>query len=91
MTTRLEAHVHGLVQGVFYRHFTQLTAQRLGITGSVTNQPDGTVLVIAEGSREKLDTLLEWLNHGPELARVERVDVEWRQSQSTEMEFRIVR
>lgn len=91
MTTRLEAHVHGLVQGVFYRHFTQLTAQGLGITGSVTNQPDGTVLVIAEGSREKLETLLEWLNHGPELARVERVDVEWRQSQSTEMEFRILR
>lgn len=91
MTTRFEAHVHGLVQGVFFRHFTRLTSQGLGITGSVTNQPDGSVFVIAEGSRENLDTLLEWLNRGPDLARVDRVNVEWVQPLSAQTDFTILR
>jgi len=88
---RLEAHVHGLVQGVFFRHFTQLTARRLGIAGNVSNQPDGTVRVVAEGAQEKLDVLLEWLRHGPELARVERVNVKWYPSQFTNTDFSILR
>jgi len=91
MTTRFEAHVHGLVQGVFFRHFTRLKAQELRIVGSVTNQPDGTVFVIAEGSRENLDTLLEWLNRGPDLARIDRVDVDWCQPLSAQTDFTILR
>jgi len=89
--TRLEAHVHGLVQGVFFRHFTRLTAQELGITGSVGNQPDGTVLVIAEGSQENLDVFLKWLHHGPELARVDRVSVAWGEFAGSHRSFRILR
>ena len=91
MTTRLEAHVHGLVQGVFFRHSTRLTAQRLGITGSVSNEPNGTVLVVAEGPRESLDTLLEWLRRGPDLARVDHVDVEWGHSLGGQTDFTILR
>ena len=91
MRTRLEAHVHGLVQGVFFRHFTQITAGKLELTGSVANQPDGTVLVIAEGSQDNVDKLLEWLKHGPELARVDHVDVEWVQPLDAQSGFIIVR
>ena len=88
---RFEATVHGLVQGVFFRHFTCLKAQELAITGSVTNQPDGSVFVTAEGSRENLDALLEWLNHGPDLARIDRVDVNWCQPLSAQTDFAILR
>jgi len=77
MRKRLEANVHGLVQGVFFRHFTQIKARELGLVGTVTNQPDSTVLVIAEGSQERVNELLAWLKQGPELARVDRVDVHW--------------
>ena len=88
---RLEAIVHGLVQGVFFRHNTRIEAARLGLAGTVRNRPDGTVAVSAEGPRERLDCLLTWLRHGPELAEVERVDVEWRSSTGAESGFRIVR
>ena len=91
MRTRLEAHVHGLVQGVFFRHYTRLKAQELELSGSVTNQPNGTVLVIAEGQQEAVHTLLEWLKHGPELANVDQVDVVWRQPAGNESRFNILR
>lgn len=91
MTIRLEAQVHGLVQGVFFRHFTRQTAQALGIAGSVRNQPNGSVLVVAEGSEQSLEALLEWLRHGPELARVDRVDAQWGQALGAQSGFSILR
>jgi acylphosphatase len=88
---RLEAIVHGFVQGVFFRHNTRIEATRLGLTGTVRNLPDGTVRVIAEGPRGRLDRLLAWLRRGPEPADVDRVDAEWRDATSTYSDFRIVR
>jgi acylphosphatase len=88
---QLEAIVHGFVQGVFFRHNTRIEATRLGLTGTVQNLPDGTVRVIAEGPRERLDRLLAWLRRGPELADVERVDAAWRDATATYSDFRIVR
>lgn len=77
---RLEATVIGLVQGVFFRQSTQLEANRLGLTGWVANQPDGTVRVIAEGDGEALRQLLAYLHHGPSGARVERVEANWAEA-----------
>ena len=91
MIQRLEASVHGLVQGVFFRHFTRARAQELKLSGTVSNQPDGTVHVIAEGPQEDIKKLLEWLQQGPELARVDHVDVEWGQSDGQTHEFTILR
>jgi acylphosphatase len=88
---RLEATVHGFVQGVFFRHNTRVEATRLGLAGTVRNRPDGTVGVIAEGPRGRLDCLLSWLHRGPELAEVERVDVEWKDATGACSDFRIVR
>ena len=91
MVTRLEAHVHGLVHGVFFRHHAQLRAQALNLSGSVENCPDGTVRVIAEGERESVEKLLLWLYQGPELACVERVDVEWGEFTGSYRNFRVLR
>ena len=91
MTARLEATVHGRVQGVFFRHFTQLTAQQYRLVGTVTNQPDGTVFVAAEGPRQDLEKLLDWLGRGPELARVDRVDAAWKLPLSHQQSFTILR
>ncbi|MCK5827550.1 acylphosphatase [Candidatus Bipolaricaulota bacterium] len=91
MEKRLKARVHGLVQGVFFRYFTQIKAHELGLAGTVTNQPDSTVLVIAEGSQEKIDQLLAWLKQGPELARVDHVDVHWSEPLGDCPSFRILR
>ena len=71
--------VSGRVQGVFFRASTREEAARLGLGGWVRNLPDGRVEIVAEGSRERLDALLEWCRHGPSYARVEQVDVSWEE------------
>ena len=91
MRTRLEARVHGLVQGVFFRHYTRLRAQELGLSGTVANQPNGTVFVTAEGPTEDVNKLLEWVKQGPELARVDQVDVDWSEPLGQRCDFTILR
>ena len=67
--------VHGIVQGVFFRKFTQLKATELGITGVVRNAEDGTVEIEAEAPAETLDAFINWCRRGPERAVVNKVDV----------------
>jgi acylphosphatase len=47
--------VSGRVQGVGFRYSARDKAIRLGLTGWVRNEYDGTVSVLAEGPRAKLD------------------------------------
>jgi acylphosphatase len=74
---QLHAIVHGRVQGVSFRYYTVLKAVDLGLKGWVHNLPDGTVEVLAEGAREPLGQLLDFLHKGPSGASVESVDVRW--------------
>lgn len=74
---RLEATVTGLVQGVYFRHYTQQEAARLGLRGWVANQPDGSVRVVAEGDEAALQRFLDFLHRGSPSARVEQVDIAW--------------
>ena len=50
--------VRGRVQGVWYRKHTREKALELGLRGWVMNQPDGSVLVEAEGDPLALDALV---------------------------------
>lgn len=77
MVTRLEVIVSGRVQGVGFRWHTAQKAKALGLVGWVRNLPDGTVRVVAEGSRRSAESLLAWLADGPERARVDRCDPRW--------------
>ncbi len=74
---RLQATVHGRVQGVSFRYYTRRRATELELVGSVWNAWDGTVEVVAEGQRAGLDQLLSYLRVGPPAAVVTRVDVRW--------------
>lgn len=65
--------VTGKVQGVWYRKHTQQKAAELGITGTVQNQKDGTVYIIATGTDEQLQQLVYWCKQGPPGAAVEEV------------------
>lgn len=68
-------HVHGRVQGVFFRQSTKQQAHTLALTGTVRNNPDDTVTIEAEGPAEALNQLETWCHHGPPAARVDRVEV----------------
>ena len=64
----------GRVQGVFFRDSTQRKANGLGLTGTAINLADGSVKVIAQGNESEINELLNWLQVGPEMSVVERVD-----------------
>jgi acylphosphatase len=74
---RLEVTLHGRVQGVGFRYFVRQEAVRLGLSGWVSNEPDGSVRVVAEGSAPALEQLQRVLRDGPSGARVENLDVRW--------------
>ena len=75
---QLHAIVHGRVQGVGFRDFTQRRAVELGLTGWVRNESDGTVEVTAEGERATLERFVAFLRRGPNAAHVTQLDLDWR-------------
>jgi acylphosphatase len=66
--------VRGRVQGVGFRWFVEREAHVLGIAGWVRNNADGSVEVLAMGSREQLLGLRSRLRQGPRAARVDDVE-----------------
>lgn len=66
--------VEGRVQGVWFRESTRRQAVPLGISGYARNMPDGSVEVLACGEPEAIDRLADWLQHGPPMASVSRVE-----------------
>ncbi|MFW6215159.1 MAG: acylphosphatase [Alkalispirochaetaceae bacterium] len=77
----IRAKVTGRVQGVGFRYATQQQARRLGLTGWVRNERDGSVTVVAEGPKAAVDQMVDWLHHGPGFARVAEVSVQELPSQ----------
>jgi len=74
VSERLDATVHGQVQGVGFRWFVKRRAVGLGLQGWVANLPGGSVRVVAEGPPAALDELAELLRRGPAGAAVRTVD-----------------
>jgi len=77
MQKRLESQVSGRVQMVMFRDFVTRKARVLGIVGTVRNNPDGTVSVVAEGEESKLRDLVALLEKGSTLSRVDLVTEKW--------------
>lgn len=71
----LTAVVYGKVQGVNYRASTQKKAEELGLSGTVKNESNGTVLIRVTGTDPVLNEFLAWCKRGPEQAEVEKVEV----------------
>lgn len=67
--------VRGRVQGVGFRWFVEREAVLLGIAGWVRNNHDGSVEVLAQGTRDQLSGLHSRLREGPRAARVDAVEI----------------
>ena len=65
--------IEGRVQGVGYRWWAIGRARALGVDGWVRNLPDGSVEILAIGSRVALDGLERACAQGPSAARVTTV------------------
>ena len=70
----LHVRVSGRVQGVGFRWFAREEARRLGLSGWVTNCPDGSVEVAAGGETSSLERLRRALEVGPTGAAVSAVE-----------------
>lgn len=66
--------VFGRVQRVGFREWTRRTAERLALSGTVRNLPDGSVEVRARGEAKALTELEGRLRKGPLAARVDSVE-----------------
>jgi len=68
--------ISGRVQGVGFRAATKTKAQELGIKGWVKNLPDKRVEALLCGEPGAIDTMRDWLWHGPSAAKVNDVACE---------------
>jgi acylphosphatase len=68
--------IHGLVQGVGFRAWTQHVAQSRGLQGWVRNLPDGRVEALFAGTAEAVEGMIGACHRGPRHAAVEAVDVQ---------------
>ena len=66
--------VRGRVQGVGFRWYVEREAHILQIAGWVRNNHDGSVEVLAMGTRDQLAGLRSRLQEGPRAARVDNVE-----------------
>ncbi len=66
-------HVSGRVQGVFFRKNTADIARHLNLTGSVRNNPDGSVTADISGEMEAVEAFRDYIIHGRGAAQVKHV------------------
>ena len=74
---RAQVRVTGRVQGVFFRDSTRERAEELGLSGHVTNTPDGGVEAVFEGPPDAVREMVRWCEQGPPNASVENVEVDY--------------
>jgi acylphosphatase len=74
-STAVQVKVTGRVQGVAFRWEAQHQAEKLGVTGWVRNEPDGSVAAHIEGEPDAVNDMVVWLRQGPPAARVRDVAV----------------
>lgn len=70
----LRARIHGTVHGVGFRATTKALAEKLHLTGFVCNNPDGTVEICAQGEKQSLEKLLQFLQREFGSQYIHRID-----------------
>ncbi|HCK87277.1 MAG TPA: acylphosphatase [Erysipelotrichaceae bacterium] len=67
--------VEGRVQGVGFRGFCMLQAQRRDLTGTVKNLSNGMVEIFVQGDEVKIDEFLTAVQKGDRFIRVDDMSV----------------
>ncbi len=74
----IKIEIYGRVQGVRFRQFVKDTANSFSLRGYVTNQADGSVLIIAQGKENVLKDFLTKIQKGSTLSKVEGLSYQFR-------------
>jgi acylphosphatase len=89
MKKRVHLKISGRVQGVCYRMYAQEQAERLALTGWISNAHDGSVEALAEGDEPALEAFIKWCRQGPPAARVTNVEITYSDAINEFSEFSI--
>ncbi|XP_018052908.1 PREDICTED: acylphosphatase-1-like [Atta colombica] len=67
--------VFGIVQGVFFRKYTQKRSKELGLKGWCMNSPNGTVIGHMEGTKAQINEMKQWLRYvGSPQSRIDKTE-----------------
>ena len=86
----IQVRISGKVQGVGYRIWARGEAMRLGLTGWVRNEPDGSVSALIAGNSEAVAAMIDRLRQGPRGAVVSNVEVAELSNAEAPVDFRII-
>lgn len=78
----------GRVQAVGLRYRARQTARRLGITGFVRNEYDGSVILEVQGSSDQIGMMMAELYAGPFIS-IEETEWEPKPVKEEEKDFRV--
>ena len=87
--TALRVRITGRVQGVSFRVWTRTEATRLGLTGWVRNERDGSVAALIAGPQIAVSAMLERFRRGPAGASVSGVETQPADADEVPVGFRI--
>ncbi|KJJ42563.1 acylphosphatase [Bacillus subtilis] len=80
----------GRVQGVGFRYFVQMEADKRKLAGWVKNRDDGRVEILAEGPENALQSFLEAVKNGSPFSKVADISVTESRSLEGHHRFSIV-
>ncbi|MCD7060544.1 acylphosphatase [Pelagibacterium xiamenense] len=89
-TIAVRARITGHVQGVAFRAWTRVEAERHGLSGWVRNQTDGSVEALVIGPSAEVAAMVRALHKGPPAARISTVDTEKIEPDTEVRDFRIL-
>ena len=80
---RQQLRFKGRVQGVGFRYTANQIAQKLGITGWVYNDYDGSVLMEAQGTKSQISQMINLLEKGTfiEIDSIDKIDLQIEQNE----------
>ena len=88
----VRAHVFysGRVQGVGFRYTAERLALELALNGFVKTLPDGRVELVCEGSKERVESLLDKIKKDPALGpHIRKASCAWEEPTGEHADFRI--
>lgn len=86
----MHALVKGKVQGVGFRALTRYHALNLGLVGTVRNLPNGHVEIYAQGSKKRLEELIQYLKEETDPGQIKDVAIEYFPIEIPHQDFLVI-
>lgn len=91
MIEEIKIEVYGRVQGVNFRNDIKSYCDDAELRGYVRNREDGSVIVIVQGEKKKLNEFLDWVQNSPGFSKIDGLSYRWQKLSVEYNEFTIVR